>query len=356
MLPALPEATTSELQKENERLYGVLEINAVLSATLKLEEVLDALLKKAKDVCEAEASSLMLLDNLTEELYFYTISEQKSSSLKNVRLKFGEGIAGWVAQNKKPVLVEDCSKDSRFSKKADDKSQFETRTMMCVPLILRQETLGTIQVLNRLDEEPFCDSDLRIFLVLANQAAVAIKNARLYEMATIDGMTRLYLKDYFLNCLEEEYQNAKNSSKPMSLLMSDIDFFKKVNDLYGHQGGDKALVFLAKIIQKTVASLKETGNSSIAGRYGGEEFCVLLPGKDEKEAKEIGELIRKNIEESVICIEEKSAKITISIGLASYPVHSNYIDTSLDFIKLADEALYTCKARGRNCVSSYENQ
>lgn len=344
-------STLIELEEENRRLFDVLEVNAILSRYLRLDVVLDALLEKTKKICEAEASSLMLRDVETDELYFHAIKGEETDVLQNLRLKLGEGISGWVAQNKEPVLVEDCKKDKRFYKEADEKSRFDTRTMMCVPLIFKSCVLGTIQVLNRINGQAFTAKDLRIFQVLANQAAVAIENARLHEMATVDGMTGLYTKDYFMARLREEYQRARHLKQPLSLLMSDIDFFKKVNDAYGHQGGDQALISLAKVIRNTVASFK---SEDIAGRYGGEEFCALLPGRDKESAIEVGEKIRKTIEKYPVPIEEKTAKITISIGVSTLPLHTEFIKEPEDFIKLADEALYLCKARGRNCVSVYE--
>ena len=341
-----------ELKEENRRLFDVLEINAILSGTLRLDVVLNALLTKAKEVCTAEACSIMLRDQVTDELYFHIVKGEKSGALQDVRLKLGEGISGWVAENKEAVLVKDCKKDKRFYGKADQKSSFETRTMMCVPLTVKDRVLGTIQVLNRTDHKPFRSKDLRIFQVLANQAAVAIENARLHEMATVDGMTGLYLKEYFMERLREEYQRAKHSKEPLSLLMSDIDLFKKVNDAYGHQGGDQALVSLATVIREAVESLE---SEDIAGRYGGEEFCVLLPGRDQESAAKVGELIRHSIESFPIPIEQKSAHITISIGIASFPLHAEFIEAPEDFVKLADKALYLCKDRGRNCVSFYES-
>ncbi len=340
------------LSRENERLYKVLEVNAIISSSLNLTVVLDTLMDKAKEVLEAEASSLMLLDEEAGELFFHTVKGENSDAIKQIRLKLGEGISGWVAQEKKPVLVADCSSDPRFSNKADQLSSFVTRTMMCVPLEVNNRVLGTVQILNKNNNSLFDEHDLKIFQILAVQAAIAIENARLHELATVDGMTGLYLKRYFLARLKEEYRHSRVSEKPMSLIMSDIDHFKKVNDAYGHQGGDAALVSLAGVIKETVEGMNP---AYLPGRYGGEEFCVLLPDTDPEKAIEISEIIRKNIESREIMIDGKIAKITISIGVSSWPVHKDYIHEVEDFIKLADEALYICKDRGRNCVSAYEH-
>lgn len=342
---------TEKLQKQLKKLYEVLDANRYLSSTLNLTLVLERLLEKAKEVIEAEASSLMLLDEEKQELYFHTVLGEKSEKLKNIRLKVGEGISGWVAKNAEPVLVEDCSKDSRFYRKADETSGFQTRSMICVPLIYRKRVLGTIQVLNKTNHRNFDQEDLKIFQIMADQAAIAIENARLHNLATIDNATGLYRKEYFLMRLKDEYLRYQYTGMPLSLLMSDIDHFKRVNTEYGHIGGDIALKELAKVILSVINESKE---EDIAGRYGGEEFCVLMPTSNNKRALELAEEIRKRIEQHRFFIDGREARITISIGISNLPLHKDLIKDYEDLIKLADEALYICKDKGRNCCAIYE--
>ncbi len=342
-----------KLRKQNRKLYQVLDANRYLSSTLNLTLVLERLLEKAKEVIEAQASSLMLLDEEKQELYFHTILGEKSDKLKNIRLKLGEGISGWVAKHAEPVLVEDCSKDPRFYKKADEESGFKTHSMMCVPLIYRKRVLGTIQVLNKTNNRSFDLEDLKIFQIMADQAAIAIENARLHNLATIDNATSLYRKEYFLMRLKDEYLRFLYTGAPVSVLMSDIDHFKRVNTEYGHIGGDIALKELAKIILSVIHESKE---DDIAGRYGGEEFCVLMPHTDENRAMELAEIIRKRIENHVFYIEGKEARITISIGISNLPLHKEVIKDYEDLIKYADEALYICKDKGRNCCAIYQKK
>jgi diguanylate cyclase (GGDEF)-like protein len=350
----MDEDRLNKLQQENWHLYEVLEVGTLISARLDLRQVLDTLMEKARDVMNAEASSLMLVDEEAQELFFHTLKGgTESEALRDLRLKIGEGISGWVAQQGKPVLVEDASKDVRFSRKGDAKSNFITRSMMCVPLQISRRVLGTVQVLNKKDGTPFNNTDLRIFSALANQAAIAIENARLHELATVDGMTGLYLKSYFLARLEEEFRRARLSGGQLSLIMSDIDHFKKVNTEFGHLGGDAALVELAHVIKDTIYEL---GKDDMAGRYGGEEFCVLMPDTGPQRAFEIAEKIRKNIESHPVPIDGKFAHITISIGISSFPDHAEFLKETEDFVRLADEALYICKDAGRNCAKFYEKR
>lgn len=343
----------TRLEREVGRLYQVLEANRTLSSSLDLQLVLERLMAKAREVCEAEASSLMLMDEDVQELFFFTVQGEKSDAVKKIRLKMGEGIAGWVASNGEPVLVEDCSKDPRFFRGADQSSGFHTRSMMCVPLIFRKRIFGTVQVLNKAGDRNFDREDLKILQVMSDQAAIAVENARLHELATVDQATGLYRKDYFLARLDEEYRRYNNLGTPFSLIMSDIDHFKKVNTEYGHQGGDAALLELAGMILRTI---RDEGEEDLAGRYGGEEFCVLMPNTREERALAVAEKIRKNIEAHRFYIEGREAAITISIGVTSMPFHRDFVHNSEDMIKFADEALYLCKDRGRNCCALFQKK
>jgi diguanylate cyclase (GGDEF)-like protein len=341
------------LEQEIDKLYLVLEANRTLSSSLDLQLVLERLMSKARDVTDAEASSLMLVDEDVQELYFFTVQGEKSDAVKKIRLKIGEGIAGWVAEKGEPVLVEDAANDPRFYRKADQSSGFHTRSMMCVPLIFRKRILGTIQVLNKTDNRNFDRDDLHILQVMADQASIAIENARLHELATVDQATGLYRKDYFLARLEEEFRRYRNLGTPFALLMSDIDHFKRVNTEYGHQGGDRALLELAGMILRVV---RDEGEEDMAGRYGGEEFCVLMPNTTEERAMVVAEKIRTSIEAHRFSIDGREAAITISIGVTSVPYHNDVINNSEEMIKYADDALYLCKDRGRNCSALYEKK
>lgn len=336
-----------------QKLYEILEANRYLASTLNLTFVLERLLEKAKEILEAEASSLMLLNEEKQELYFHTILGEKSEKLRNITLKLGEGIAGWVAQHREPLLIEDCTKDPRFYRKADETSGFQTKSMMCVPLVFHDRVLGTIQVLNKIGDENFNDEDLRIFSIMADQAAIAIQNARLHALATIDEATGLYRKEYLVMRLKDEYKRFLYSNVPVSLLISDIDYFKRVNTEYGHVGGDIALKELANVILSVIHSAEE---EIIAGRYGGEEFCIIVPNSRAEQALELAETIRKKVENHIFSINDRQAKITVSIGVSNLPLHKELVENHEDLIKLADKALYICKDRGRNCSAIFEQK
>lgn len=166
---------------EAKDLAHLLEISKILNSTLDLAKLLTIIVEQAALVVKAEAGSLMLLDTATNELVFDIALGERGEQVKQIRLKVGEGIAGWVAQQGKALIVNDVENDPRWSSRADTKSSFKTRSMMCVPLIFRDKVIGVMEAINKKEEGSFGAEDQQILEALAAQAAVAIENARLFK-------------------------------------------------------------------------------------------------------------------------------------------------------------------------------
>jgi signal transduction histidine kinase len=162
-------------------LHTVLKFSALINSSLEIENVLDTAMKFSEEFINAEASSIFELDEETDELFIRVARGEKKDSIKKVRLKLGEGIAGLVAKTGDPVVVQETDKENRFSNKYDQMSGFKTRSLICVPLILRDKPIGAIEVLNKKNREPFTDADLEILISLSQQIAVAMENAKLYQ-------------------------------------------------------------------------------------------------------------------------------------------------------------------------------
>lgn len=164
-------------------LKTLLDVWKTISSTLNLNELLRKIMAMATHVMRCETSTVYLVDEKTNELYFHIIQadEKVGSKLKEIRLPIGTGIAGWCAKENKSVIVPDTSKDPRFYRDADKKSGFVTRSMICVPMRLKDKVIGVLQVLNRIGDIPFNNHDVEILEAIANQAVSAIDNARLYE-------------------------------------------------------------------------------------------------------------------------------------------------------------------------------
>jgi diguanylate cyclase (GGDEF)-like protein len=329
--------------REDKRLH---QLNTLIEMTSLINSTLDpsVLRKKAVEavtrLLDAEAGSLLLIDQKTEDLFFEVAVGEKGGEVKSIRLKKGVGIAGWVAGHNKPVLINDVASDQRFFADIDEKTGFHTKNMACVPVKSKDRMLGVLQAINH-SAGSFAYDDMIILHALANQVAIAIENAQLYQESITDGLTGLYHHKYFELRLKDELDRARRHRLPLTLAMLDIDFFKNVNDTWGHTTGDM-------VIEKVATILKEkTRLSDVVARYGGEEFAVILPQIPYSNALQLGERFRKSIEE----YDFNGLKITISIGIGYYAgadLDVNY----KKLIELADSALYAAKNNGRNRVES----
>ena len=294
----------------------------------------------------------MLYDYTLNALQVRIVSGLKDKKLEEAinngavqcaKIGIGEGIAGTVFLERKPIITNLGSADPRHIVK-----EFMTnvKSLLCVPLIAKGEVIGVINITNKKHDKLFNQKDLEFITSLANQAAIAIDNAKLYELATKDGMTKLYIYRHFCTLLENEIRRCERYKRNISLLMLDIDNFKHVNDTYGHLMGDNILRRISNILQQTVR------NIDIPARYGGEEFVVILPETNKDDACIIAERIRKSISQIVVVVNDKiSISPTVSIGIAQYTTDGK---DPKELINAADTALYHSKHNGKNCVSIYE--
>jgi sigma-B regulation protein RsbU (phosphoserine phosphatase) len=164
-----------------QNLLRIFEATRAIASTLRLPELLETVVKLASEVVHAESGSLLLMDHATGELYFDVALGDKGGALQQVRLKKGEGIAGWVAENRKPAVVNNVADDPRWAKKADKASQFQTKAILAVPMLVKDKLIGVMEAINRADGSPFNEQDVQMLEAFAAQAAIAIENARLFE-------------------------------------------------------------------------------------------------------------------------------------------------------------------------------
>lgn len=169
----------SEMQELIEEMNYVYKISHSISENKPLDVLLKEIMESCKVLMNAEASSLMIYDEKENNLVFRVATGEKGEIVKQISIELGEGIAGWVAENREPLLIEDCYKDPRFNPEFDKKSNFKTKSMLCVPLIHREKLVGVIQVINKKNDKVFTERDLNVFNILASQCAISIENAKL---------------------------------------------------------------------------------------------------------------------------------------------------------------------------------
>lgn len=337
-----------DLARKVRELAIINEVSKAVSFMGDLGKTLDAILSRGVQVLNAQRGSLFLLDDKYEELVEKSVvfgidGEANIDSELKQQFKSGKGIAGEVFNSGKPRLIQNVRKDKSFAFR--DSERDTLRTLICVPLMIKDSAIGVMNIVNR-REGRFNEEDLQTALTMANQAAVVIEKARLFNLATVDGLTGLVVRRHFQAKMEEEFRRAKRYSKPLSYLMTDIDHFKKFNDTYGHQTGDMVLREVAKIVRDSVR------DTDIAARYGGEEFAVILPETEPDGAMLFAERLRQRVEAAAFAGPTGDLKVTISVGVCSMPV--NQPESANEMIKMADEALYVCKRNGRNRVERAE--
>ncbi|MCR5261061.1 MAG: sensor domain-containing diguanylate cyclase [Candidatus Gastranaerophilales bacterium] len=342
------ESQISFLHKSLHNLSILYNISQAVNFIDDLKGLIQVILGRALETIDAEKGSLMLYDmsdNTLQVKVVYGLKDPKvefdinNGVIECSKLKINEGIAGKVFAEKKSIITNLGQNDPRF-KQANMLNNISS--MICVPLIAKGEAIGVINITNKKNNKLFNRQDLEFIEALSNQAAIAIDNAKLYELATKDGLTKLYIHRHFKTLLDAEVTRATRYKHVMSLLMMDIDNFKHVNDTYGHLIGDRVLKEIAVTIKNTCR------NIDVPARYGGEEFTVILPETAAKDATIIAERLRKNIAKIEVPIDDKvTLRTSVSIGISEFPSSANEPE---GLIKTADDALYKAKNDGKNCI------
>jgi diguanylate cyclase (GGDEF)-like protein len=327
------------------RLAILTDIVKTANSILEPRKVIELIMGKIQQLIPSEAWSMLMVDEERQELTFELALGEKAKDVSSFRVKIGEGVAGWVAETGKPTIVNDAARDPRFSGKFDSKTRFQTRSILCAPLISRGRTIGVVEIINRQGGR-FTQADLEILLTLVEPCAIAIENAILFqktEQLTItDDLTRLFNSRYLNVYIGREIKRCKRHGIPLSVIFLDLDGFKKINDQYGHLAGSRTLAEVGGILAQAVRE------SDILARYGGDEFVVVLPETPPSGAMVIAERIRRAIEiHSFLEAQGLQAHISASFGISSYPDHAL---TPEGLIQKADQAMYRVKERDKNGV------
>lgn len=347
-LRAERQSAIEALIRRNQNLALLQRASQTVTATLDLNQVIEQLLRVVVELVQADGGSVWLWSS-EKEGRLDCLSILRQSNIQepaSAGLAFSEELIGWVAKQGRPLLVNDVQNDARFPSQSDLSVGAPITNVIAVPIQFREVTKGALMVSNK-KEGNFDENDLFLTQTLASNAAIAIENARLFtdvqRLSIIDDLTGLYSRRHFLTLADHEFQRAIRSGHDFVALMIDIDHFKQINDKYGHLAGDKVLKMLAEGLRTSLRSM------DIIGRYGGEEFVILLPETNLSTAKHIADRMRTHIENSSYETEQGTITITISVGLAAYSSNSKDLESMLTH---ADKALYISKAAGRNRVSS----
>ncbi len=333
------------LEMANKELSVLYEVAKNLGADLELSKTLGLILTETKRVVNYHTGVVYLWEEEQQILTPTAIRSPFAEQLKDIYYSMGEGLVGHVAQTKHPEIVYDAKKDWEL-RSMPGLNQF-LRSLLIIPLTVDNKLIGVVAV-GKKEPYTFGPKQLQILSSLGGQVAVAMANAILYKkiekLAITDGLTKVYNHRYFYKKIEEETERARRYGSIYSLIMLDLDSFKKFNDKYGHRAGDIALYNVAQILKANTRTI------DVVSRYGGEEFAVLLPETDSSRAKLVAERIRQAVQDAYFHVSEDQPPVhtTASIGIATCPQNSLNVNEIIEF---ADKALYYSKEMGRNKVS-----
>ncbi|MGH9872592.1 MAG: diguanylate cyclase [Pyrinomonadaceae bacterium] len=354
-------ARSPDLQTEVDRLRVELEHRSQLAESLQrfLERIssrepdktYSAILTHSMELLRAERASLWVFDEASNEISLKAAVGFAVATTEVIPSRMGEGISGGVLESGKALVVGDLERAGLTAAPADRK--YRTKSFISYPITMRGRKIGVLNVADKTGDEKFDDVDLSLLEILGPQIAVALESAEWHERATqfqlmsiTDPLTGLLNRRYLEERLSDELNRSERYNYSMSCLMIDIDDFKSYNDRNGHQAGDVALKITAHSLKAALRS------ADVACRYGGEEFCILLPQTSLTEAGVIAERMRQRVAEKEYPFGKSQplGNVTISIGISTF---AKYIDTGEKVIAAADRALYTAKAQGKNRIEFY---
>ncbi len=346
--------------EKNQRILNNIQIlydfHQELASINDIKELCKQTIKNAVVAVKAQKGNLMLLNRATGKLELVVawgyIDESvldglNSGKIETKAFEIGEGVAGKAALLRKPQVLNN----------RDDIPQmgaFETNCICSVPVLNGGQLEGVMNFSNKVHIESdgsavldtlgrFTREDVSLLQGIADQSAVSLHKSRLYSASITDRLTGLNNSRYFEDTYYELVAKAVVEEKPLTLALLDIDHFKLFNDQYGHKAGDFILKSVANLFQE----VRRPGHGDYAYRYGGEEFCMVMPNTTAEEALLIFEEFRQKIEKLELDYNDQKLKVTVSIGLAQSGIHSK---DARALFNCADDALYEGKRNGRNQV------
>ncbi len=310
-----------------------------LTSSFDLDTILRTILEHMERTVEAELWTLLMLDEQTQELYYAIAAGGEQEALRDLRVKMGEGVAGWVVQHGETLIVPEAEDDPRL-----DKSR-KVRSVIALPLRGRKGTHGAIEIFNpRADQ--MTDYTIAFLHILADHAAIAIENARdvarIQQLTITDDTTGLFNVRHLYDVLGRELERSSRNKLPVSLAFLDLDRFKQVNDAHGHLIGSELLARTGKRLQELSRA------QDLCFRYGGDEFVLLMPETDAIAAlAQAGKLLKELMETRFVMKNGLELRVCASIGLASAPDDGATLHA---IIGAADARMYVVKSNGRGQI------
>jgi diguanylate cyclase (GGDEF)-like protein/PAS domain S-box-containing protein len=351
-------AQQAAIAVENARLYQEAKMAAerravlhrasqeVVAASVNAEGIYTAIHQAAEQIMPVEAFIIALVDEKYQQVDAVYLID-KDGRNPAMRIPMNEGLSGRVIMSGKSLYIPDFDKEKDWNG-IHFGSEEHTRSILAVPLRTGERVIGMIAA-QSYQPDAYTTEDQHLLEMLAAHAAIAIENSRLIEemerLAKTDPLTGLYNRRGLFDLGQHEVERFRRFNRPFSVIMIDLDHFKRVNDAYGHAIGDQVLIGLTKTLNEKIRDI------DTIGRYGGEEIVVLLPETGLAAGMRAAERLRRYVENLPISTDRGELHITISMGVAEFKENTPDLETLLD---QADTAMYQAKQAGRNQVRGYE--
>lgn len=344
------ERTNRELKAHLGELSALFQLNQAMISTLDISQLFERIMEVLRDVIGCEGMALLLYHPGMEELELRKTAGLDLNLLQGTAVRLDSPLIGRAARSQELFYLPNLAVD--YPKLGYVGNTSLPGSMVCAPMVVKKRLAGVLN-LYKSGIHGFTEVELKLVQAVANQAAIAVENARLYEktrnLSNTDELTGLANRRYFHEIMKREMAQARRYASRFSLIMADVDHFKLYNDTCGHLVGDLALKSIAQIL------LQNTRGIDLVARFGGEEFVILLPKTDRRGALAAAEKLRQCVAEAVFAqpLGNSGGGLTLSLGVAEFPVDGKEMYELLD---RADRALYRAKELGRNRAVSWSEE